>query len=173
MEAFLVMNPCPVAGPSQQCFGGGALYGRGRHWHEHASADALAAASASSITTVPHDPTLGVDTWWDLGMADASIWFTQDAGREMHIIDYYFAEGKGLLHYGLVLDRKGYPGTSRRSPLSSVSSTARSSHSLIRCRTPRSTTRRATDLISSACGSASTTSRCPRPNSSSTSTAAC
>jgi len=58
---------------------------------------------------VPHGPTLRVDTWWDLGIADAtSIWFTQDAGREIHVIDYYEAEGEGLPHYAHVLDRKGY-----------------------------------------------------------------
>jgi hypothetical protein len=78
---------------------GGAIY-----------ADALSAARAEGrITAVPYDPTLRVDTWWDLGMADAtSIWFTQDAGRELHVIDYYEAEGEGLPHYAHVLDRKGY-----------------------------------------------------------------
>lgn len=78
---------------------GGAIY-----------ADAMATARAEGrITAVPHDPTLRVDTWWDLGMADAtSIWFTQDAGRELHVIDYYEAEGEGLPYYASVLDRRGY-----------------------------------------------------------------
>jgi hypothetical protein len=45
----------------------------------------------------------------DLGIADAtSIWFTQDAGLEIYVIDYYEAEGEGLPHYAHVLDRKGY-----------------------------------------------------------------
>ena len=40
----------------------------------------------------------------------------------------------------------------RRRPLSSASSTGHSSHILIRCSTRRSTIRRATDFINSACG---------------------
>ncbi len=61
------------------------------------------------ITAVPHDPTLRVDTWWDLGVADSTtIWFTQDVGREIHVLDYYEASGEGLPHYAGVLDRRGY-----------------------------------------------------------------
>jgi hypothetical protein len=78
---------------------GGAIYG----------AELTSARTDARITNVPHGPTLRVDTWWDLGIADAtSIWFTQDAGREIHVIDYYEAEGEGLPHYAHVLDRKGY-----------------------------------------------------------------
>ena len=63
----------------------------------------------------------------------------------------------------------------------SIEATAHSSHILIRCSTRRSTTRRATDFISSVWGmlpkksarSASTTSRYPQNSSSSTATAAC
>lgn len=58
------------------------------------------------ITAVPHIPYLSVDTWWDLGMDDATaIWFTQDVGREIHLIDYYEGSGEGLAHYRDVLER--------------------------------------------------------------------
>lgn len=58
------------------------------------------------ITAVPHIANLQVDTWWDLGMDDATaIWFTQDVGREIHLIDYYEGSGEGLAHYRDVLDR--------------------------------------------------------------------
>ena len=58
---------------------------------------------------MPHDPTVRVDTWWDLGVADStSIWFTQDVGRELHVIDFYEASGEGLPHYAGVLDKRGY-----------------------------------------------------------------
>jgi len=52
------------------------------------------------ITSVPHDPYLLVDTWWDLGVNDENvIWFTQDAGREIHVIDFYMNANEGLTHY--------------------------------------------------------------------------
>ncbi len=61
------------------------------------------------ITRVPHDPALQVETWWDLGVGDATaIWFVQRAGLELHLIDYYEMNGEGLSHYALVLQTKGY-----------------------------------------------------------------
>ncbi len=64
------------------------------------------ARSAGRIGKVPHQPNLSVDTWWDLGMDDSTaIWFTQDAGREIHVIDYYEGSGEGLAHYRDVLDK--------------------------------------------------------------------
>lgn len=78
---------------------GGAIY-----------SEALSLARTEArVTAVPYDPTVRVDTWWDLGVADlTSIWFTQDIGREIHAIDYYEAEGEGLPHYASVLDKRGY-----------------------------------------------------------------
>lgn len=77
----------------------GAIYG----------SDLALAREQSRITSVPHDQTVRVDTWWDLGVADSTvIWFTQDVGREIRVIDYYEASGEGLPHYASVLDRKGY-----------------------------------------------------------------
>jgi hypothetical protein len=80
---------------------GGAIYG-----------EVLAAARSavpSRISSVPHDPTLRVDTAWDLGVGDATaIWFSQSVGREVRLIDYFEASGEGLPFYANVLDRKGY-----------------------------------------------------------------
>lgn len=61
------------------------------------------------ITKVVYQPEIAVDTWWDLGMADATaIWFTQNVGREVHVIDCYENTGEGLPHYAKVLQEKGY-----------------------------------------------------------------
>jgi hypothetical protein len=52
------------------------------------------------ICSVPYNPAYLVDTWWDLGYNDINaIWFTQNVGRELHVIDYYENSGEGLLHY--------------------------------------------------------------------------
>lgn len=64
------------------------------------------ARAQGRVTGVPHVSSLQVDTWWDLGMDDATaIWFTQNVGREIHVIDYYEGSGEGLAHYRDVLDR--------------------------------------------------------------------
>lgn len=43
-----------------------------------------------AICSVPYQPGTLVDTWWDLGMRDSMcVWFTQDIGREVHVIRYY------------------------------------------------------------------------------------
>jgi len=60
------------------------------------------------ITSVPVQDGACVDTWWDLGMNDLmSIWFTQDIGREVHVINYYENSGEGLEFYRDVLDQYG------------------------------------------------------------------
>ena len=65
--------------------------------------------AAGRLTRVPYDPQLRVTTAWDLGMGDATaIWFAQQIGAEVRIIDYYEATGESLAHYASVLDRKGY-----------------------------------------------------------------
>lgn len=59
------------------------------------------------ITSVPFQSGVPVDTWWDLGMDDStSIWFTQDVGREIHVIAYYENRGEGLEFYARVLEDK-------------------------------------------------------------------
>lgn len=55
------------------------------------------AERAGRIGRVPHDPGLKVDTAWDLGIDDyTAIWFFQQAGREVRVIDYYETRGEGL-----------------------------------------------------------------------------
>lgn len=59
------------------------------------------------ITRIPIEPTVGVETWWDLGMDDATaIWFVQRVGFEVRCVDYYEASGEGLEHYAQVLQDK-------------------------------------------------------------------
>jgi phage terminase large subunit len=65
--------------------------------------------SEGRLTAVPYDPVLQVHTFWDLGVGDSTtIWFVQQAGKEVRVIDYYEASGEGLPHYADVLQRKGY-----------------------------------------------------------------
>lgn len=66
-----------------------------------------AAMKAKRITSVPHDRSLNVHTWWDLGRSDAmAIWFVQFAGPEIHVIDYYENRFQDLPHYAAMLARK-------------------------------------------------------------------
>lgn len=59
------------------------------------------------LCSVPPVKGCAVDTFWDLGMNDSTtIWFTQDVGREVHVIDYFEAEGEGLEYYKGILDEK-------------------------------------------------------------------
>lgn len=61
------------------------------------------------IGKVPYDPRLSVDTWWDLGVGDATaIWFTQFLNNEVRFIDYYENSGEGLSHYFKMLKAKPY-----------------------------------------------------------------
>lgn len=68
------------------------------------------ARTQKRVTSVPYDPVLPVDTWWDLGMGDATaIIFSQTLkGGEIRLIDYYEHSGEGLPHYAKVLRDKGY-----------------------------------------------------------------
>jgi hypothetical protein len=64
---------------------------------------------SGSITTLRHDSTAPVETWWDIGVDDyTSIWFTQTIGKNIHVIDYYSANNKGVDHYAKVLQAKPY-----------------------------------------------------------------
>ena len=65
----------------------GAYYGKLMHTAER----------EGRVGRVPHDPSLPVDTAWDLGMRDATaIWFIQRAGQEIRAIDYREYFGTGL-----------------------------------------------------------------------------
>ncbi len=61
------------------------------------------------IGNVPWDPRLPVHTAWDLGIDDATaIWFCQQQGPEIRLVDYYESSGVGLDHYARVLQEKRY-----------------------------------------------------------------
>lgn len=61
------------------------------------------------ITNVPHEPSLPVNTYWDLGIDDSmTIWFVQQLGKEKRLVDYYENSGEGLAHYAKVLQDKQY-----------------------------------------------------------------
>ena len=54
----------------------------------------------SRICAVNYDAQLPVHTAWDLGVGDSTaIWFFQEAGPELRLIDYYESSGVGLEHY--------------------------------------------------------------------------
>lgn len=61
------------------------------------------------ITNIPYEKLIPVDTWWDLGVGDATaIWFTQSIGKEIRVIDYLESQGEGLPYYAAELQKKGY-----------------------------------------------------------------
>jgi hypothetical protein len=77
----------------------GAYYGR----------EMELAESQGRITSNVYDPGLQVHTAWDIGIGDHTvIWFYQQSGFEIRLIDYYAANGFGFDHYAEVLDRKPY-----------------------------------------------------------------
>ena len=77
----------------------GAIYGK----------ELQAAQESGRIGNVPYDQAHKVDTWWDLGIGDSTaIWFTQNVGRAIHVIDFYEARNEGLPHYAKILTSKSY-----------------------------------------------------------------
>ena len=85
----------------------GAIYGK----------ELQALHEKGRINDVPHDPGTRVDTWWDLGVGDSTaIWFTQQVGRSVHVIDFYENRNEGLPHYAEVLQSKGYLYGSHNAP---------------------------------------------------------
>lgn len=71
------------------------------------------AGEQGRLTRVPYEPTLPVDTTWDLGFGgkgdSTAIWFTQSLrNHEIRVIDYEECQGEGLPYYAAVLQRKGY-----------------------------------------------------------------
>ncbi len=60
------------------------------------------------VCDVPHENSVLVSTFWDLGFNDSTaIWFIQEVGREIHVIDYYEEHGKGIEHYVDMINVKG------------------------------------------------------------------
>jgi len=69
------------------------------------------------ISKVPYDPSVRVDTFFDLGVGDSTaIWWVQVVGRAVHFIDYYEARGEGLPHYARVLQEREYLYDSHYAP---------------------------------------------------------
>jgi phage terminase large subunit len=61
------------------------------------------------IGKLPYDPTFLVDTYWDIGLGDAdAIWFVQQVGKEIRIIDYAEATGATWVYWARKLQDKGY-----------------------------------------------------------------
>ncbi len=58
------------------------------------------AESEGRITKVPHDPSLLVSTYWDLGISDTTtVWFLQRFRSEFRLIDFLEMSGEGLEYY--------------------------------------------------------------------------
>lgn len=73
------------------------------------AAELRLAREEGRICSVPVVSGVPVDTFWDIGVRDAtSIWFAQVCGREIHLVDYFEYTGKGLPFYAEVLREKGY-----------------------------------------------------------------
>ena len=70
------------------------------------------------ITSVPWDPQLPVQTWWDIGFSDSTaIWFVQRTSHEIRVIDYYENSGEGAEHYMKICQEKPYVyGSSKEDP---------------------------------------------------------
>lgn len=67
------------------------------------------ARAQGRVTTVAWNRLLPVNTAWDLGLDDATaIWFFQQAGEQVRVIDYYEASGATLDHYANVLGERRY-----------------------------------------------------------------
>lgn len=67
------------------------------------------AEAQGRIGHVAWEPNVPVQTWWDLGVDDATaIWFAQVIGREIRLIDYYENSGMGLDHYAKELRARDY-----------------------------------------------------------------
>lgn len=69
------------------------------------------AEAEGRVTDVPYQPSKPVHTAWDIGIGqtDATgVWFFQQQGDWINLIDYYEAVGEGLPHYAKVLKDKPY-----------------------------------------------------------------
>jgi phage terminase large subunit len=79
----------------------GAYYGR----------QITAAETEGRICKLDVDKDLPVHSAWDIGVADATaIWCFQKNGPDLHVVDYYEANGQGVAHYVDWLKQRGYRG---------------------------------------------------------------
>jgi hypothetical protein len=61
------------------------------------------------ICSVPIEPNIPVDTFWDLGRNDTTaIWFHQRVGKESRFVDYLEDSGEDLSYYARLLKEKDY-----------------------------------------------------------------
>ena len=64
-----------------------------------------------------YDPALAVETWWDIGVGDATaIWFTQSHASQVRIVDYLEASGESMGFYAKELQKKPYTYASHNGP---------------------------------------------------------
>ena len=69
----------------------------------------MKARADGRICSVPYDPKLPVDTFWDIGFSDFTvIIFAQTFGREKRIIDVYCNSGEEVGHYASVMNKLDY-----------------------------------------------------------------
>lgn len=67
------------------------------------------AEKENRVTSVPYDPALPVDTFWDLGMSDVtSIWFAQRHYAQWRLIDYREAPDTGLAEWVRIIKDTKY-----------------------------------------------------------------
>lgn len=77
----------------------GAVYGK--HMSD--------AETDKRICGVPYDPSTLVYTAWDLGIGDpTAVWFAQQVGKEVRLIDYYESSGVDIAHYAGLVKSKSY-----------------------------------------------------------------
>jgi hypothetical protein len=68
-----------------------------------------AAQLAGRITSVPYDPAIPVQTFWDLGYSDdTSIWFMQRVRSELHLIDHFAVSGADVAEIADAIHGKPY-----------------------------------------------------------------
>lgn len=68
-----------------------------------------AARAEGRITKVLYDPTVPVDTFWDLGWLDSTvIWLGQKVGQEYHVIDYIEDSKRDIGSYLKQLENRRY-----------------------------------------------------------------
>ena len=60
------------------------------------------------ITRVPYEPSLLVDTYWDLGGDKMCVWFVQQLGKEIRVIDFEEATGSTFGYWAKLFQEKKY-----------------------------------------------------------------
>ncbi len=69
--------------------------------------EVIAARKEGRVCKIHNEKTALVNTAWDLGVGDpCAIWFYRLVQMQIHVIDYYEADGEGFIHYAEVLDIK-------------------------------------------------------------------